>query len=218
MKRYERKFIFDKGNLDLIYQILKNFGYQEEYPKRELTSIYYDSTDFFLYKLSVYGVSERKKIRIRFYNNNVSDAIIEYKFKSGELGWKEFSEIDSQKYNPIKKLEIQNKLFNDKLYIPITIDKIYQPNLMVIYTRNYFKSKISLNRITLDNNIKFKKIFKTSSLNNFQNFIENINPVLEVKYDHINSPDYKIIDFFSKYLNLNYTRFSKYCEGIESCF
>lgn len=218
MKRYERKFIFDKGNFHLISKILKNFGYQEEYPKRKLTSIYYDSTDFLLYKLSVNGVSERKKIRIRFYDNFVSNAKIEYKFKSGELGWKKFIDVSSEKFKKSKKLEISNKLFNDKLLIPINIDQIYQPNLMVIYNRNYFRSKINQNRITLDTNIKFKKLFKMPYLNNFQNFIDNINPVLELKHDKTNIPDLKIINFLSKNLNLNYTRFSKYCEGIENCF
>jgi len=218
MKRYERKFIFDNGDLGLIYNVIKSYGYIEEYPKRKITSIYYDSTDFQLYKLSVNGVSDRKKIRIRFYNNLASNAILEYKYKSCDLGWKEYQDINVNDYTSSSLIQINNKLFNIDFFIPKYIDSIYEPNLLVLYNRIYFKSRFNQNRITLDTEIKFKRIFKSSKVNNYTNYINNINPVLELKYNKNTKPDLKIINYLSKYLSLNYTRFSKYCDGIELCF
>ena len=219
MNRFERKFIFENGNLDLISNVLKANGYIEEFPKRKLTSIYYDTKDFSLYKLSVNGVSERKKIRVRFYDNEFSKAKIEYKYKSGEMGWKNFQQIENKNFNLIQLNYISEKSNKENnLFIPLFIDSIYQPNLIVVYKRRYFKSKLNKNRITLDTDLSFGRLYKSKFLNFFENNFKKSSSVLELKYDEDINPDFEIINILSKYIGLIYSRFSKYCEGIEHCY
>ena len=46
--RYERKFPFELSNLELMKANLIKFGFFELYPSRYVTSIYYDTKDFYL--------------------------------------------------------------------------------------------------------------------------------------------------------------------------
>ena len=53
-------------------QIIK-YGFFEAYKNRSVTSVYYDTQDFYLYNISEYGIENREKKRIRWcFNSRLS--------------------------------------------------------------------------------------------------------------------------------------------------
>ena len=56
-------------------------GFTQQYPDRNISSIYLDTLNYNFARDNINGVSERKKIRIRWYNNNLNNISIEEKIK-----------------------------------------------------------------------------------------------------------------------------------------
>ena len=65
--RYERKFILEENFSKGIPNFLYENKFIREYPTRNINSIYYDSLDFVRFFESEEGISDRNKLRIRFY-------------------------------------------------------------------------------------------------------------------------------------------------------
>ena len=99
--RYERKFISSAkydGYLDKLLKVICK-GVYETYAPRRVNSIYYD-TDFFEFALqNIEGYKERKKIRIRYYGNELDKKpiFLEQKNKYGDVGNKIIKEIKNKK-------------------------------------------------------------------------------------------------------------------------
>ena len=69
MMRHERKFIVDENFHNIIAHYLYENRFIKEYPSRNINSIYYDSIEFNRFYESEEGISERSKLRLRFYDN-----------------------------------------------------------------------------------------------------------------------------------------------------
>ena len=113
--RYEKKFRVTIAQNPLLAKLLSKFNFKIQYPDRNISSIYYDTLDFQLYKDSIEGVFKRKKIRLRFYNKVFDKINLEKKIKIGDLGFKIIETLDSnqsfkqfytRKINSIKESEI----------------------------------------------------------------------------------------------------------------
>ena len=63
--RFEKKFRISLAEFNMIKNILKTISFNEEYPSRYISSVYYDSLDFKFYRDSINGIL-MKKIRARF--------------------------------------------------------------------------------------------------------------------------------------------------------
>ena len=68
-KRIEKKFVLGKYKDDFIKKYLLINGFTKHYPDRIITSIYLDTLNYNFAKDNINGVSERRKIRFRWYNN-----------------------------------------------------------------------------------------------------------------------------------------------------
>ncbi len=213
MKRTERKFVISNPQLYLIYNKLLDYGFREIYPERKVTSIYYDTLSLSLFQLAEEGISERKKIRVRFYNENVNDAFLEYKFKKGELGWKQAIEIN--KFESLKK--IQSNQF-PLMRIPSSVEAIYHPVIGIEYKRLYFLSECGDERITLDSSLKLGRVISNGrKYRTDVSILTNIN-VLEVKADYgMNKSKIKKSNLIEEN-NLTLSKFSKYCYGIMALY
>ena len=216
--RYERKFTSENQIKDSLYYYLYDINFREAYPSRNITSIYYDTHDFLLYNISEEGISDRSKIRLRFYNQNTDKVIIEYKLKASDQGWKTYSDL-SIKENCFHILNLPKPKFNynNKICIPKSIDAYYLPTLLVMYKRNYFISPEGTIRITLDYEIEYARVREANIYLNNPIGIKTYINVVEIKYNaEISEPE--IINKVSDKLNLTLSRFSKYCNGIQTCF
>tara|TARA_Y100001968_G_scaffold178033_1_gene163019 strand:- start:4370 stop:5005 length:636 start_codon:yes stop_codon:yes gene_type:complete len=186
----------------------------EAYPERIVNSLYYDDNKFSLYDSAQQGISERKKIRIRFYDNGSSGLAIENKIREGEVNWKTSQTIEEDEKN-LLTLELKNKgKKNNTIIIPKTINGYYSPKLLVSYNRKYFVFPEKDYRVTLDTQIKFYKINlmnKTVELTS-ERILEH--DIIEVKYDYDINIDNIFINALTSQFNLILSKSSKYCKGI----
>ena len=76
-KRVEKKFVFGKYKDDYLEKILLLSGFSKLYSPRNINSIYLDTVNFDFAKDNINGVSRRKKIRFRWYNDDYSKIYLE---------------------------------------------------------------------------------------------------------------------------------------------
>jgi hypothetical protein len=183
IKRFERKWIFNSGNyLALINAIIRSdlfFRYQ--YPKRNVNSIYFDTKNYLSIKQNFDGISEKKKVRIRWYgdSNIIFNPLVEIKSKKGFETKKEtilIDEIDGFKFSDYNKLE----LISEKLNLILNSKKTIYPILTTNYIREYFISLNGKIRATIDYNLKSNFLNNLSQIDIVKNF-KNI-CILELKY------------------------------------
>ena len=214
MNRYERKFV--ARDLHQITPYLLSNNFLKAYPSRTITSIYYDTENYSCFTESENGYQIRKKIRIRFYDDNAKDLKLEIKSKNSELGSKEFLNPKLFLSNNTSEICIpstRNKKNIIHLKLPKVIELCFIPTLLVQYKRDYLVSNCQNIRITLDSNLKFSPIRKKYTKILKTQFHETFDNVIEIKYDEsINEP--KIINKLSNKFNLTLSRFSKYCLGM----
>jgi hypothetical protein len=189
--RKEVKLILNSNKSYDFREMLFKEGANILYPKRLISSLYFDNFQKQSYVDSIEGTLPRKKIRIRSYPSEKSKIyLFEKKISSPEGRYKTSEKISSQFVKKITK----NGYF-DKLY------GLVSPIINVTYSREYFKIKNF--RVTIDENIQYC-LFKKTNIKKDRQFI------VELKFSSTQNED-SIINFFTNKL----TRFSKYSNGID---
>ena len=200
--RYERKYILNQ-NKELIFRnfLIKN-NFKNLFEKRKINSIYFDTRNFKFYRENIEGISQRKKVRLRWYNDNINNSIIEIKNKNGFLGWKDYYKI---------KINLDNLDKNNNQFNKIKIFNKYNlfPIVKITYFREYFLSFCGKFRATLDTDIKINhKINK-----NYDDFHLD-KSVMEFKYEKNNDTSFrkflKSVEF-----NFRFQKYSKYVSGLH---
>jgi SPX domain protein involved in polyphosphate accumulation len=218
--RFELKFtIPDIFKLSRIEQIVKHNSalFREVFHERQVNNIYFDTVGYNDYFDNVLGVSDRKKIRIRWYGDTLGEIkkpVLEIKIKKGLVG-------DKWSYK-LKPFMLDNSFTNDTIQelfersdLPIPIlesVKIVTPTLLNSYIRRYFLSADNRFRITLDYKLLYYRIDKR--FNNF-NFAPNKDPnkIVELKYGLKDDNEANSISTqFPFRLNKN----SKYVNGVNT--
>lgn len=193
--RIEEKIPLTPSDAVMTLNELLSRGAKRLYPKRYISSLYFDTLDQKTFIDSEEGVLPRKKIRIRSYplNNNqnknfeVKISSIEGKFKS---------------VNKISSIEMKKKVSLGHL------DNLYGlifPLVEISYNRKYF----ILNdiRITLDTNIRYTKVTKSKLV-----YKENCHTIeIKAKYD-------SNLDLINNIIPIPRRRFSKYSQSINALF
>ena len=176
------------------------------YPSRNIHSIYYDTYDLKFISENLSGISERKKFRIRWYNNDQEQLIAEVKIRKNKLVTKIKKNFEVKKnLNSIKNLSLIEYNQNVKEIILKYFSKeVLQPKVKISYLRDYFYYKGLI--ITLDKNLEFLDL-KTKQIFNFKNNI------IEIKFSE------NKLNLFNK-LESNFpfriTRNSKYVLAMSS--
>ena len=218
--RFERKFtVPDAYTLKEIEQITKNnsFLFREVFHERQVNNIYFDTVGYNDYFDNVLGVSNRKKIRIRWYGDTfgqIKKPVLEIKIKKGLVG-------DKWSYK-LKPFTLDSSFTNETIKevfrtsdLPLPIyesTKMVFPTLLNSYSRRYFLSANNKFRVTLDYDLLYHQIDKR--FNNFSRKPESDpNKIVELKYaleddDQANA----ISTQFPFRLNKN----SKYVNGVNS--
>ena len=189
--RIEKKFKLTNNDKRILKASLIENGMKKLYKGRLVNSCYLDTYDLRMFSESDEGILPRKKIRLRWYENEeVYNK--EIKISSVEGRFKKSNKI--QNFNR-KKLKLY-KLF-DKNY-----GDIY-PSLIVKYFREYYMFKEL--RFTFDSNIQYHDPRSISGRKHLDH--EN---VMEIKTSFSNSDDY-----IEKIIGIPSSRFSKYCRGLS---
>jgi SPX domain protein involved in polyphosphate accumulation len=180
IKRFERKWLFKSNNsLSLINALIRsNLFFRTQYPSRKVNSIYFDTHNYTSIRQNLDGVSNKKKIRIRWYGrkNTMIKPVIEIKSKKGFETKKE-----SIKIKELDNVKLSNlELLKEKLNIKIKSKKIIFPILTTHYKREYFVSLNGKIRATVDYNLQSIFLNNLSQIDIVKNF-NNI-CILEFKY------------------------------------
>jgi hypothetical protein len=218
--RYERKFtVPDKFTLKAVEQIIKRNKtlFREVFHIRQVNNIYFDTIGYNDYFDNVLGVSDRKKIRIRWYGDTfgeIKKPVLEIKIKKGLVGDKWSYKLKSFVLdNDFNNDKIQNIFKDSNLPLPILESaKMVTPTLLNSYSRKYFLSADNKFRVTLDFKLLYHKIGKR--FNNF-NFapVSDENKIIELKYGLLDDTAANAISTqFPFRLNKN----SKYVNGVNT--
>jgi hypothetical protein len=191
--RKEIKFSTNhKSNFFINKNIIKKNNLTKLFPDREIRSIYFDNNLLSNANDNLIGMSNRKKYRIRWYNQDLN-----FNF-----------EIKSKKNDLVKKNIIFIGYFNSQFDINYQEATEYLRKLklkkicLVKYLRSYFYYDNL--RITFDREIEY-----TSLLSN-KNFkkIKTNEQIIEIKYVNYKKKNFKLLHDFpmtrtrnSKYLN-----------------
>jgi|TARA_B110000438_G_C15615846_1_gene564291 hypothetical protein len=195
--RIEEKLKINKSKIFRFLKWIKENNGEKLYPSRIINSLYLDNNNYSMFDHSIEGVTPRKKIRIRTYDNK--------DFFFNKLKYQKELKITSvegrYKTSNIHKRPI-NDIFNglhDSDY-----GKCF-PVLNVIYERDYYL--VNNIRITIDKNIIYKQIVNKFISN--MSTIDKFN-VVELKYNQKSQANY-----FNNLFPFERSRYSKYCRGIE---
>ncbi len=203
--RYERKYIVQKNQLSIFISDIYNNNFIRLYDERRVNNVYFDSKNFNAVSDNLDGLSNREKIRIRWYGKTFDTSIktLEIKIKNEFLNRKNIFDLGDFKLSDYKSIsDFKGLLKNNKSKFEILYyEKLasLDPSLFNSYRRNYFFNPISQTRITIDEDLYF------------------FSPITSVKY----SEKYNIVEakfeknneFINNYDNLTLTRYSKYAKG-----
>lgn len=218
--RYERKFtVPDHYKLsDIEYTVKKNKAlFREVFHERQVNNIYFDTAGYNDYLDNVLGVSDRKKIRIRWYNDTfgvIKKPVLEIKIKKGLVGDKWSFKLNSFKLDhSFTNAKIQDVFKSSNLPSPILESlKMVTPTLLNSYSRRYYLSADNKFRVTLDFKLLYHKI--DVRFNNFNRKpTKDENKIVELKYAlHDDDMAKRISTQFPFRLNKN----SKYVNGVNT--
>ena len=183
VNRFERKWLFRSNNyLALINSLIRSkLFFRTQYPLRKVNSIYFDTYDYKSIRENLDGVSNKKKIRIRWYGdkNTTKNPIIETKSKKGFETKKESMPI--RELNDLKVFSLKNlKILKETINLKLKQKKIIYPVLTTHYEREYFISLNGKIRATIDYDLKSVFLNNSSQIDIIKNF-KNI-CILEFKY------------------------------------
>ena len=196
--RIERKFIIGLINNDFFEKILKLNCFHNPFKNRTVNSIYFDTNDYSFLRANIDGVSFRKKIRVRWYNNDLNNFFFEEKVKRNFLVSKKIEKINFL-FNIKSFQDSLNNYLNSEINNNFT-DSNYKIILKTNYKRSYWLSNDKKIRATIDTNLKTspgydlgKNIYLSESIlefkylpryeNYFRNFFKEIESGLRaVKY------------------------------------
>ena len=186
--RYERKFILEKFSINSLedLKVYTPTNLYEKYQERIVNSIYFDNLSFSLAYANIDGISNKLKVRIRYYgkSKNLDSPQLEIKSKYGNVGKKDIFNLSAEE---IYENNFSFSFFKEKRFLEnpkYNFIKSLNPILKVSYKRNYFLSSCNKFRFTLDTNINFKSFNKNNvedSLND-ENLIYFNKNILELKY------------------------------------
>lgn len=204
-ERIEKKFVLGKHEEDNLEKILITNGFKKHYFPRQINSLYLDTLKFNFAKDNIDGVSERKKIRFRWYNDNYDNIFLEEKKKRSFLvskNVKKVSEKFSKKniiYDLKNYFDNRSNMFNNYNYKLVLLTK---------YFRSYWISHDKKIRATIDKNLQ------TSAANKPYKFFQLNETILEFKFSPYNEKYFRNL-FYTKNLNLRSKKFSKYLQSFE---
>jgi|TARA_B110000495_G_C22893828_1_gene521420 hypothetical protein len=202
--RIEKKFVFGKYQNDFVEKILLINNFSKVYPDRTISSIYLDTLNFDFVKDNINGISERKKIRVRWYNDDINKIYLEEKNKRNFFIWKNISKLDI--------FTSEKNLLNDLKIFLINSNNMKNNNynynfiLKTNYKRNYWLSSNGKIRATIDTEINASPAYNASKI------VSLPETILEFKFSH--NLEYHFRDFFSqKHLNIRSKKYSKYIQS-----
>ncbi len=209
--RHEIKIPF-KNDFDSYYLNWKDFRnkFNKLYDDRLISSIYYDDNELSLAQDNLAGISDRRKYRIRWYNNSQKNYNYEIKIKKNNLGKKLILKSNTEFSNYDELFSFKNSFLNrpENNFFLKNFNKFdLKPKLKVVYLRSYFIYE-GVVRLTFDRNLTYSLCNKFNFINRE---VRDDMSVLEIKFrpEHLN-----LVSRLIKNSSFIPKRFSKYLRGL----
>lgn len=217
--RYEIKFILNFREMSHVFWWLNNIGIKKSYPDRKINSLYFDNSNYDCVKDNIAGLSNRHKLRLRWYINDdltKTEPRFEIKFKDGRVGSKIIYPLNNIRDSLDKKnlMDLSTEVFQklrNSYPVHNSLNDYLLPTLLTTYNRKYLKYSEDI-RITIDNDIKFYDV----ALQNLK--IKSLKPlkynlfIMEIKF----TKNFKNnVSNLLRMLKLTPKRHSKYLTGMS---
>lgn len=219
--RYERKFMVDQLDVFQVRAMVKRHPgmFYEPYPPRYVNNLYLDTKGMDNYFANVNGVGERRKVRIRWYEElfqDIEKPVLEFKFKRGLVGTKRayriapFSLDHRFDHRYCQEILRQTDLPAHVMYHMLELNVV----LCNRYHRYYFATRDQRFRVTLDTEMTFYQVKRAN--NRFvHKHADYKHIIVELKYlEPMDMEAQRVAGFFP----FNVTKSSKYVTGIERVF
>ena len=216
--RYERKYripIHEQTTIDRFLRL--GVGqFREIYNTRFVNNVYYDSLGVNSYIENLAGVANRLKTRIRWYGGLapiIERPCLEKKIKKGFVGTKKSIYLEPIALaNDLSSKAISKKMKNAGAPAALCEDfRQLRPILINRYERQYFLSRDSRFRATVDKNVEYYTIPSVLA-GRGPRWIDRDALILELKYAVEDDEDAITI---TNYLEPRVSRNSKYLNGFE---
>ncbi|MGB1205397.1 MAG: polyphosphate polymerase domain-containing protein [Chitinophagales bacterium] len=210
--RYELKYKIEDLSLNVVLQALRLHpaALRQIYPTRQINNIYFDTPNLMAYQDNVIGVANRKKFRVRWYNNTPNEVVkplLEIKIKQNQLGTKEIQPIANfSNAADRKQIALLTKQVNQLCGL-----HTLQPVLLNSYVRSYFGTADRKFRITIDQQLRYFSFFKARHFSSRYHAADNA-VVLELKYEKELD---EMTDRITQFLPFRQTKSSKYVTGVQ---
>jgi len=218
-RRYEIKWSIDDTGLAEVCMWLRLHpeNFSQHYPQRRVNSIYFDSPDLLNVDENLAGISERRKLRLRWYGNTscVRQGNWEIKCKERNLGWKVTRPMGQ--CIPLSEMNWQEVLAvlrdNTTDYVGMHLACSGWPALINSYERLYYLSWDTSIRATVDfHQVYFdQRLSGTPNLTRCLPYPDQDNIVLELKAP---AASHDRLAEIVQHFPVRVTRNSKYVNGM----
>ena len=190
-QRFERKYIFNCVDINKIITAIyrSDFNFFSSFPDRLINSIYFDDKHLSMISENLDGITDKTKIRIRWYGNmnKIINPNLELKKKTEFLVDKNIIKIktpDNFLFQDKKNILLLKNLINQNNELKIqTKKRNLVPILSTHYTRSYFLSSNKLLRLTLDKNLEYINLADNKDIN-LKQLTKNIILELNIKFEN----------------------------------
>jgi SPX domain protein involved in polyphosphate accumulation len=179
--RHELKVPFEHMQFIEFQSWLQQSGLhpKKQFPDRKVHSVYLDTAMLDDYQDNVSGMSQRGKLRLRWYNDATEKVVLELKNKRGRLANKLVIELQ----NPCGDIPFERRISDRLLRSTEKSREIAKqhnlfPSLHVQYERAYFEIAPGI-RMTLDKRIRYQKLYPLKTQSTTASAVE---VVVEFKY------------------------------------
>ena len=216
--RFELKIPVPYNRLEEINSWLSThkYGFKDHHPDRWVNSLYLDLPNLACFEENLSGINNRKKVRIRWYNEleNANNATLEFKHRRSGKGYKvcfdTSMDIASKSCSWKKTLKQSYRALPDKgkaLWV-----SEHSPVLICRYKRKYLVSKDDNIRATFDESMHIydQRYRDRVNINKSQSLGDYV--LLELKCDDVYEKE--LGDLVSS-CPLRPTRHSKYVNGVR---
>ncbi len=219
--RYEKKFLIPELSKIEVQALISTHPalFSEIYQERYINNIYFDTVNFNFYHANKSGVSNRIKVRLRWYGDLINESdrsSLEIKERKGDVILKRSYPVKGIRINQDQKISgiLRKCLDKDMIGADLQIISLLRPVLVNRYLRRYYLSADKACRLTIDSLLSYNRIENQSSIfSTKKNGLDNI--ILELKYDidfHSN------INRITNHYPFRMTRNSKYVNGIDHLY
>ena len=153
--RLEIKFLFSDRESVLARNILDSIkGLYKSYNDREIHSLYFDTPQYSFARDNLVGLSNRRKYRYRYYNEDLLNGVVESKIKKNKVGIKQI-------FSPCRDIK-QDLIFDLPNYFDQASKPLegLSPISKITYKRAYYEYFDDI-RVTLDIDIHVSSLDQT---------------------------------------------------------